>query len=340
MKNKGMIVPYALSHFFVDFACACFMFHYAYGTADWYIFVVLYNFCAFALQMPFGLLVDKWNRNAVSAASGCILVITAYLAKAFLLPAVILLGLGNALFHVGGGTDVLNSSTKKASMLGIFVSPGAFGIYYGTMLGKKGMIPDLVFILVLFAAACTIVLCDYLSTHSFRSNNEKISFSSVQNTKALIAILCFFAVVLLRSYVGMKKFSWGGQANWGTFLICAVVFGKMSGGILGDWFGIKKVAFLSLAASAALFLFSNNPILGVLGIFCFNMTMPITLWAIAKVLKGCKGFSFGLLTVALFFGMLPAYLGNHVLYHSQLTSAIIAAVSLMILMFGMKKVVE
>lgn len=336
MKNKGMIVPYSLAHFLVDFACANFMYHYGFSSGSWYILVVLYNFCAFALQMPLGLLVDKWNRNSLCAAIGCMLVAFAYLCRPFILLATLIIGIGNALFHVGGGTDVLNSSTEKASLLGIFVSPGAFGIYYGTILGKKGTGEAIVFLAALFVMAMLILMLDYLPTRTLKSNNVPITFESARNPKAIVAVACFFIVVLLRSYMGMRKFFWGGE--WGTCLICAVVFGKMAGGILGDIFNLKQAAFVSLLIATVLFASCNEPILGVLAIFFFNMTMPITLWAVAKVLKGCRGFSFGLLTLALFLGVLPSYFANSITYHTQMGSAVLTFVSLVVLSFGLKKV--
>ena len=338
MKNKGMIVPYSLAHFLVDFACANFMYRYGFSSGIWFVAVILYNFCAFALQMPFGLVVDKVNKNALFAASGCAIVAIAYLFQSAVLPAAIILGIGNAFFHVGGGTDVLNSSTKKASILGIFVSPGAFGIYYGTILGKQSADYSMQFIVALLVMAIVIVLADYLSGSTISSNNVPVSLHSGKNLGAVVAITCFFIVVLLRSYMGMRKFSWG--AEWGTWLICAVVFGKAAGGIIGDIFGLKKTAFISLVIATALFVFCNEPILGVVAIFFFNMTMPITLWAVAKVLKGCKGFSFGLLTVALFLGLLPSYFTNGITYHTEMGSAAIALVSLGILMLGLRKVTE
>lgn len=338
MKNKWLIIPYSMTHFLVDFACALFMYHYAFQSTNGYIFMILYNFCAFALQMPFGLLVDKWNRNAICAAAGCLLVAAAFISRPFLTGAVIILGIGNAFFHVGAGTDVLNSSTKKASLLGIFVSPGAFGIYFGTMLGTKDFMMLHIYPLILLAAAAVILVMDYMSTHSFRSNNVKVSFATAADNKAILAIFCFFLVVLLRSFMGMRKFSWGGEAHWGVYLICAVVFGKALGGIFADLIGYKKVAFFSLALSGVCFAGSSIPVLGVLGILFFNMTMPITLWAIAKILEGCKGFSFGLLTVALFFGILPGCYTNKTALHTGLGSAMIAAVSLVILMTGMRSI--
>jgi len=67
------------------------------------------------------------------------------------------------------------------------------------------------------------------------------------------------------------------------------------------------------------------------------MTMPITLWAMAKILPGAKGFSFGLLTFALFLGFLPVYLGINVPQSISWLFALLAALSLIILLTGLRK---
>lgn len=339
MKQKWFIVPYSITHFLVDFACAIFMYHFIGGTRYWYISMLLYNFCAFAMQMPFGLLVDRVNKNALFAGLGCFLVAAAYLMKAFPISAVLIVGIGNAFFHVGAGTDVLNSS-KKASLLGIFVSPGVFGIYYGTMYGVRDLLIIKWFPVILLSIGIVLIFMDFIADKSLSSHNRQISFESIKNPDAVLATVCFFIIVVVRSYLGFKKFTWGADAHWGTFLICAVVFGKAMGGILSDWFGIKKVAFLSLAASTIMFVCSNNPVCGVLAILFFNMTMPITLWAIAKIMSGVKGFSFGMLTLALFVGFLFTYFSNQISYHSPVATALLALISLAVMMLGMKKGVE
>ena len=50
-------------------------------------------------------------------------------------------------------------------------------------------------------------------------------------------------------------------------------------------------------------------IFGVMGLFFFNMTMPITLYLAADILERYRGFAFGILTFAIFIGYLPAYFG-------------------------------
>jgi hypothetical protein len=124
-----MVSVYSAAHFLVDFACAFLMFRGAEGTPDWYLCVLLYNFCAFAMQMPLGVLADQWDRNSLFAAIGCVLVGAAFGLRYLPVAAAVTLGVGNGMFHVGAGVDVLNISEEKSGALGVFISPGAFGIY-------------------------------------------------------------------------------------------------------------------------------------------------------------------------------------------------------------------
>ena len=74
------------------------------------------------------------------------------------LAAALAAGLGNAAFHVGAGLETLSVSREKASPLGLFVSPGAVGLFCGTALGKGGTFPAwLAVILLLFAAAALLL---------------------------------------------------------------------------------------------------------------------------------------------------------------------------------------
>jgi len=125
-------------------------------------------------------------------------------------------------------------------------------------------------------------------------------------------VICLFLVVCLRSYVGLAiEFPWRSIGYWGLALVCASAFGKTIGGFLFDKFGAAKTIIMTLGISSLLFLFPQFPIAGVSAILLFNMTMPVTLWFVAKIMAGAKGFSFGLLTFALFLGFLPVYLGTY-----------------------------
>ena len=77
---------------------------------------------------------------------------------------------------------------------------------------------------------------------------------------------------------------------------------------------------------------------GALALFCFNMSMPITLFALAQAMPGCKGFSFGLLTFALFLGFLPACFGASAI--GGFAMAAVSAVSLFLLVPALKHTVR
>ncbi len=123
---------YSLAHFAVDLGCAFAMFAVCRGDA---LCFLLYNFCAFAMQMPLGVLADAVGHNRRFALLGAGLVGVVCCLPSFRVAGAVVLGLGNGLFHIGGGLDVLNLSGKKAAPLGVFVSPGAFGVYLGTVWG-------------------------------------------------------------------------------------------------------------------------------------------------------------------------------------------------------------
>ena len=337
--KKQLLLTYVGAHFIVDFACAFLMLHQLGSAEEFRFCFLIYNFCAFALQMPLGLMADRINRNSLFAAIGCGLIVVAFGAGQLAIPATILAGLGNGMFHVGGGTDVLNSSENKPTLLGVFVSPGAMGIFLGALLGRREDLPMLPVILLLLIALIGILYFGFREKQSFRSDNAVVSFQNVTTLPVLIAILCLFLVVILRSYLGLTSaFSWKSNGMWAAISVCAVVCGKASGGLLAARLGAKKAALLSLSLAAVFFLFSGNPIPGVAAVFFFNMTMPISLWAIARILRGSKGFSFGLLTFGLFLGFLPVYFEHPPLLSTTTGFCAASVISLGLLLFALRKV--
>ena len=337
-RHWHMVAVYSVSHFLVDFACAFFMFRSIAGTPNCFLCVLLYNFCAFALQMPLGIIADKVNRNYLFAIGGCIFVTFAYAIGIFPIAATVVIGIGNAMFHIGGGIDVLNISEKKLGALGVFVSPGAFGIYLGKILGS-GSGFSAVFFPLLLAVIAILIFVAYQAQRGTYPQNAAFSLEGASSWHILAASACLFLVVCLRSFAGLTMdFSWKTIGVWGLVLICAVVFGKTAGGFAADRFGLKRVVLISLGLAALLFLFPKIPALGVSAVLLFNMTMPITLWVMAKFMPGAKGFAFGLLTFALFLGFLPVYLGVAVPQNASWLFALFAAVSLVLLLAGVKKV--
>lgn len=302
---------YALAHFAVDLGCAFAVFS-AMDCGE--LGYLLYNFFAFAMQMPLGVLADRLGHGRWFAAVGCVLTAAVCCMPRFGLFGAILLGLGNGLFHVGGGVEVMSLSGSRAAPLGVFVSPGALGLFVGTLLGKADF-PAWPVVTVLLVLAVTPV---------FLQHPTPIGEKAEKSMKhILLPAAALFLVVVLRSYTGMAgSFQWK-AGPWAWVAVGAVVLGKAAGGFAADRFGARLSAFASLGIAAFLFLLSQLPLPGVLALFFFNITMPITLWALAQAMPAQKGFAFGLLTFALFLGFLPSYFGA-----SSVPGSVLAAVSI------------
>ena len=127
---------------------------------------------------------------------------------------------------------------------------------------------------------------------------------------SIVALICFFLVVAIRSCLGMTiVFPWKDTMADGLLVLAAIFGGKLAGGFLADWCGVKRAGLCTLLLAAILFGFSKYMAVGILALFLFQMSMPITLYLAAKLLPGQNGFAFGILTFAIFMGFLPVYAG-------------------------------
>ena len=308
---------YACGHFLTDFLCASLMLRLS--PAPWLFFT--YNFCAFALQMPIGILADILGRNHRFACIGVGLTLLAILP----LPTAIrvtLAGVGNAFYHVGGGRDALLAN-KRMTRLGVFVSPGALGICFGSMFCYS--IP------LFYAGAVLLLLCGVGILLQCRDMKRPVSASKAQLSPAVLML----AVVILRSVLGLSM-----ETPWkvGNFVIAAGIAaaaGKALGGWLGDQFGGRTTGTVTLLISAVLFCFPDAGIVGVIGVLFFNMTMPITLRRASDAIPGMEGLAFGLLTFGLFLGYLPAFCG--ISAPGWLGSVLCAVSALLIWLDGVKR---
>lgn len=335
--KKAIVTVYSLLHFIVDLSCALLISMLTVqkaGTTSLFTAVVTYNFFAFAVQLPIGIIGDKINKNALLSAVGCALAALAYAFYRVPMAACITAGLGNAMFHIGGGIDVLNISEHKAAPSGIFVSTGALGIFLGAKAAVSGFTRYFLAVPLLLCATTVLILL-YTKIKGSVTNSAFV-LTSPKNC-GLAAAVCLVMTVGIRSYVGMiLAFDWKQNTLLAVLAISAVIGGKMLGGIIGDTIGFTRTALLSLSVAAVCFLFAFDvPALGIAAILCFNMTMPITLTALSHLFDGAKGFAFGLLTLALFVGALPTFYGYTALFSPRGLAAV-TAVSAVILYGGIR----
>ena len=324
-KKEVTTFAFALCHFVVDFACVSTMLcavsrvlgESGQGSMEVVaLSILLYDIVAFTLQLPIGIALDQLDKNSYAALLSYALVgagVILSLVPIALLewPAILLLAIGNALFHSAGGLSVLNISQKHAGPSGIFIATGAIGVFLGTQSAQMGRLQIAFSLLVLLFLCALITLVvqkvnkKYWNVHNVSFDISELSF----NTLLAIALLSF--VVALRSYVGMvMAFPWKSEMLLLVLSILGVFAGKALGGVVADRIGFRTTAIFSLIVAATLFVPSwEIPVMGLLGVFFFNFTMSITLASLANILPNAKGTAFGLASFSLAVGALPALAG-------------------------------
>ena len=324
-KKEVTTFAYALCHFVVDFACVSTMLcavsrvlgESGQGSMEVVaLSILLYDIVAFTLQLPIGIALDQLDKNSYAALLSYALVgagVILSLVPIALLewPAILLLAIGNALFHSAGGLSVLNSSQKHAGPSGIFIATGAIGVFLGTQSAQMERLQIAFSLLVLLFLCALITLVvqkvnkKYWNVHNVSFDISELSFNT------LLAIVLLTLVVALRSYVGMvMAFPWKSEMLLLVLSILGVFAGKALGGVVADRIGFRTTAIFSLIAAATLFAPSwEMPVMGLLGVFFFNFTMSITLASLANILPNAKGTAFGLASFSLAVGALPALAG-------------------------------
>lgn len=269
------------------------------AAASW---VLGYAILAFGLQPMFGRISDAAESPREMAVFGCILVgISLFTVGWSPEVTIIITGLGNAMFHVGGGAISLNLTPGRATAPGLFVAPGAIGLMLGTMIGRGGHFV----VWPIFAALCISVAA--MLFMKVPSIDYKRRHSGLETMDFAMAALLLFGVVAVRAFIGLGiVLPWKSEIGLVVALTITAVTGKALGGIIADRYGWSRVAVTALIAAAPLLAFGRTlPGPALLGAGLFNMTMAVTLTAVAGLFPGRPGFAFGLPCLALMLGSLP-----------------------------------
>ncbi len=306
MRKQALAIN-TISHAVVDFSCFFFLFGAfisAFTDSKTILLgFMLYNLIAFGLQPFVGLLCDK-KKNIPIAPFGVLLTMLAITLSAYPFVALILIAIGNACFHVGGGITTLKNCEGHMTDNGIFVASGAVGVSLGTLAGNN---PDFInsYTLILLCLCGFALLWVYLYGNHGGSTISTFSHTITNRNLAMITILLIgFCLVLVRAFAVTLLPAYYEKT---TFLLCftgsVACIGKAAGGILGDYFGARKVGSFSLLLSIpCLLLGGSSIIIYGLGLLLFNMTMAITLCLIAGQLPNHPGFAFGITTAGLLLG--------------------------------------
>ncbi len=322
-----------LMHFLVDGLCLCctYLLTSPFNLPHLAAIFITYNLLAFLSQPLTGWMADRIRHKHWMLLGAVMLLAVAVLVTPLVMSSggestmfavAALLGIGNSLFHVWGGKQVVLQVGNDIRALGVFVSTGAFGLAVAIVFCSWTLL--YIFLLALIVLATAYVMTDKSESHEHiqskklptnsanRSplnpqpspNSAQRSTLNPQRTSFVLAIAAF---VMFRSYLG-KEFSLGAANTDAMILLVGFVtmLGKMSGGWISRWMGVVKALTMILIVVLACMLTQRfSPVLPALaGLFMINCTMPITLYLANSVLPEREGLAFGILAAAL----MPGYL--------------------------------
>lgn len=256
-----MLLLFTIAHPLVD---ACSLSVLIAGGMTWPR-VVAYNAMAFALQLPMGLVADarpEWVRGGFCLGTG--LAVAAAVSAALgagdwgVLAAACV---GNALFHLTAGKDVLDSHGGCGGPVGLFISTGALGL----LAGRLGMERCAVVALPGFAAALAVVaavaavrwkenaVCLEDDSGHYGSPGRFASPSALPVLE-LAALIGLFLLVAWRSWAGLAAVRISAGRGMSLLLAGAAVTwcGKAVGGYLAERLGRWPVTAASVCGSGAL----------------------------------------------------------------------------------------
>lgn len=213
--------------------------------------VLVYNFLAFALQLPLGVALDAVPCLVRrSFAVGCGFVCAAALASAagahgwFVLAVACV---GNALFHLSAGKQVLDAHGGRSGPIGLFISTGALGL----LAGRLGMERWATAASVTFAVA--LVVC---ATVAWRRREWQAATggTSVVPVAGMLILVGLFALITWRGWAGLEASRITAAAGTAVLLACAAATwgGKAVGGYLAERAGRWPTLAVSVCGSVAL----------------------------------------------------------------------------------------
>ena len=283
----------SIAHFLVDALCVTMLFSGGLEGAALSAMAILYNTLAFSTQCLTGLLVDRLRGYLRLDVAAMLLTVLGALTPLPFAARIVIVGLGNSLFHVAAGTMTLTESRGKAWQLGVFVAPGAFGVTLGTSYPVFGVY-----------LALALLLCAAALVLARRGRGDAAPETGKAGKLPVAAMLLLTAAVAVRAVGGSAvSFPWKSSVFLGFLMTFFVFAGKSAGGFVCDRLGAGKTALLSIPlAAVCIAFFSASAPLSLLGQLLLNLTMPVTLWLLYRAVPDSPGFAFGLAASALWPG--------------------------------------
>ena len=325
-RQYALVGIATLMHFLVDGLCLCctYLLTSPFNLPHLAAIFITYNLLAFLSQPLTGWMADRIRHKHWMLLGAVMLLAVAVLVTPLVMSSggestmfavAALLGIGNSLFHVWGGKQVVLQVGNDIRALGVFVSTGAFGLAVAMVFCSWTLL--YIFLLGIIILATAYVMTDKSESQEHIQRKEASTLTaqpssylaqrSTLNPQRVMFVLAIAAFVMFRSYLG-KEFSLGAANTDAMILLLGFVtmLGKMAGGWISRWMGVVKALTMILIVVLVCMLTQRySPVLPALaGLFMINCTMPITLYLANSVLPEREGLAFGILAAAL----MPGYL--------------------------------
>jgi FSR family fosmidomycin resistance protein-like MFS transporter len=272
---------------------------------DFFRLIIAYDLLAFAVQPALGWALDRLGRLRDGALAGLGLCFAAVLLLPLNAAAAVVVGaLGNAVFHVGAGGLAIRAAVGRSAPLGLFVAPGALGVAVGAWAAQTPIVEAWI---VAAYLAGSMVAVWAVASGGAGALPPPPAKPPVEKPAALAALL--LVSIAVRSLIGRAGGYEMPTTAMTAFAVAAAAFaGKANGGVWSDRFGWLATSVGALLISAPLLAFGgDNAVAIIVGLFIFQMTMPVTLAATAALVPGRPAYAFGLASLAYILGALPTY---------------------------------
>lgn len=266
--------------------------------------VFVYNALAFGGQLPFGLLLDRIGGTRRAALVGMAL-IAAGLVMRLAAPtlAVVLAGLGSAIFHVAGGAATLRADEGKAAGPGLFAAPGVMGLALGGLLATTHVAAQWPLLGLMVVMGAIVALLEFPPLHAHSESKEH----SLLEMHDLLMIGILLAIAFRSVIWNVMNLAYSGDTDTLLWLGAGALVGKIAGGFLADWLGWRNYVLGALAlAVPALVWGEGQLVLLVGGIALLQSATPVAIAAMHRALPRSPGTAAGLaLGLAIAIGGVP-----------------------------------
>jgi FSR family fosmidomycin resistance protein-like MFS transporter len=287
------------------------------------LLVLAYNLIAFGAMPLAGLLSDHFRRPKTITISGLVATLGGIsLAGASLPLAVILAGIGSALFHAGGGSLAITSSPGKASGPGLFAAFGVLGLALGSQQGVLAGSAQWPYLFGLLAVALAIAFQPHAPAPEAKGPTALPKYE-------FLAVLLILAIALRSTVWTSSQYALLGLREQALMVSAAAMLGKLLGGFFADKTGWRWYLPGVVAVSIPFITLGQNSFaLLLVGVFLMQSSTPASIALLGQVLPKRPGLAASLtLGTALILGGLPSMAGFSAQILSPLATLMILSIS-------------